>query len=144
MVWNNSWIKGQAVQWKSKFPKYTCFFIRGKCTSYGNVLEKEKIRGTVCSCRGRDQLSAYQIEQIWAYTSFEAHCLQSARVKLPDRQKLTNVKDKDQPHDRQERCTKSNLLTVRLLILGRLAETWRQDMIWYEQQVLFFDRLLRN
>ena len=36
----------------------------------------------------------------------------------------TNVKDKD-----QERCTESSVLTVRLLILGRLAETWRQDWL---------------
>ena len=36
---------------------------------------------------------------------------------------LTNVKDKDQPHDRQEWCIESNVLTVMLLILGELAET---------------------
>ena len=42
---------------------------------------------------------------------------------------LTNVKDKDQRHDRQERCSESNVLAVRLLILGRLAETWRKDWL---------------
>ena len=39
------------------------------------------------------------------------------------RRLLTNVKDKDKPEDRQERYTRSNAATARLLTLVKPAET---------------------
>ena len=43
------------------------------------------------------------------------------------RQLLTNVKDRDEPNNRQGASTRSNAPTARLPILVRLAETLTRD-----------------
>ena len=43
------------------------------------------------------------------------------------RQLLTNVKDRDEPNNRQEQSTRSNAPTARLPILVRLVETLTRD-----------------